>query len=651
VNEAAQRRDIVTTVLRGAQQVAEARRNFVSTQALAAYNEENAAFRREMDNYDTITAAQADEIASQYGVDIDTTDKQFLRKDQWYPQVLERQLSESRQRNLQGIEYGPDRQQLDNKLRSEELAVLEREGQVAAEQARRANQNEQRAAVNTALQNGQWDTAEALLRASGLYDGQPEALELEIQKIRNNRDAEEFQVVGNQIVNTGSDAELEGLLSDLTDPEARAAFNVDEKTKQVMTNRVRGEIDRRQGVVRGDANEIAKDSYQNYVSAVESGREVSPAQLADVKVDVAGTPYAEALDLRLDTEVYALKPVDERAAELQALEGSDTLDNQARYASYVAANAKIAQGVQDEGYAFGVKQGLIEFIPLNLADPSTWEARQEQAQFMSRHYGIPVSPMAQGEADAIAASIPAMSVADQIALTSTFESTPEVWEQLSKGGATVFALVGATGDPNLSNIVLQGQKRLENKLSVPPTQKDTMTAAYDYLGDVYDTKNMQAVVDAANAYYAQVSPTGAEGDFDLGVYEEALAAVAPVGQVNGFNTSIPRGTDAGIMQDYVDTFSAEQVRLAGGVPGYTDGRAAEIIQESRWRAVDNNTYEIIYNNNRLMTVNPETGELVPLRLEYTDQQALGQEATEFSQSRQKRQWRPSNIGANRGMSM
>lgn len=195
VREAAQRRELFNQVAEAAQQIGEARREFAVASALAEYNEENSAFRRRMDEYDSITPAEAEVISKEFNVKLDFEGREHLRKNEWYPQLLEKQLEESRNRHLSKIEYMPDRQQVEARVRNNELVILERESKLAASQAREAENKAQIAKIYAAMQRGEYDTAQTLTEFASVYDGTPEIRQAKLQEIARGKEFQTFDMM------------------------------------------------------------------------------------------------------------------------------------------------------------------------------------------------------------------------------------------------------------------------------------------------------------------------------------------------------------------------------------------------------------------------------------------------------------------------
>ena len=579
VNEAAQRRGIVNTVLRGAQQVAEARRNFVSTQALARYNEENSAFRREMDKFDTITAAQADEIASQYGVDIDTTDKQFLRKDQWYPQVLERQLAESRERNLQGIEYGPDRRDLDNRLRADELNVLEREGAIAAQQAREAQSNEERAAVRAALDAERYDEAVALVTASTLYQGQPEAkaemladIDRKREEVAERASAELINTQVDEVMFNGSDAEVDALAADMK--ANRDNYTMPQAQYRAAINRLEAESKYRKRGTATSQDELARTAVNDFASVAKAAPlSITDAAIADTRAKVKGTPYEASFEASLAVFDQQFDPAADRAeriAELSANASVGDLTGGSELEALVRQDDAIRQAAREDGMTLGAAQGIVGIngqpIPVDFTDPASVQAAFDDAKKLSMHYSAPgepvnVSPFTRGQAAQFVALLDGQATTPEaVAILESMNKAGAplaLWGQLAgtKGGIG-YAMAAATNDPNAMAAIIDGQRVSAADPKLKPSGQEGIEMREEFndivgtINTTYGSQDYAANYDAAvNAYVG----LGGTGDFDKDTFRQAVNLVTGgMATVNGGRVELPRGADAGQFEDFID---------------------------------------------------------------------------------------------------
>jgi len=145
-------------------------------------------------------------------------------------------------------------------------------------------------------------------------------------------------------------------------------------------------------------------------------------------------------------------------------------------------------------------------------------------------------------------------------------------------------MAGATGDKNLMSIVFRGQELLKNKVVQAPSNTDYLMVTDEYLGDVYDPTDKAATIEAAKAHYAATA--GNQAVFDEAAWDESLAAVTGgISEINGHKLELPRGVDEDSFENFIDSFSPSDVETFGGVMGYTNEQAAEVIQDAKIKSV------------------------------------------------------------------
>ncbi len=479
-------------------------------------------------------------------------------------------------------------------------------------------------------------------KSSPALDDRPEVRQKYVARAK----AALYDTKVNNIINNGTDAEIQRQVDKMKDPEKRAKLPVTEKQIRIMQSRAQSELDKRQrarDLAEGNAlklskeqeaerNKLAKEAMSDYSVAKGLGMNVSEEQELKVKGLVSGTDYQEDFELLNDVEEFAVLSRLERDAELSSL-SDGTLDEVYRFKAYAKSSAMLKEAAQADGYLLGVSQGLIDFEPVDIYDNESVDNRIEQANYLSGHYGEPVSPFSRAEIKAYSSILSNMTVDEQVRMADAFKSIPEVWEQFAKSGQEVFAWVGAAGTPELSSTALAGQKKIDSGDVVSPSKKEYLLASNEYLGNVYGTLNKSAVMATALAVYAEIAPVGDEGDFDTAAWKAALEmATGGVGEINGNKVVIPRGTSADIMQDYVDLFSADNVREFGGVPGMTDEEAAEKIRDGVWVSEGEGKYTVITGAGLSLMQGAE-----PFFITYNRNTALDTAATEFSLNRKRTQ--------------
>ena len=274
----------------------------------------------------------------------------------------------------------------------------------------------------------------------------------------------------------------------------------------------------------------------------------------------------------------------------------------------------------------------MKYTPVDLFSPESVNYRKSQAAAASAHYGVDMSPFTQEEVTDYSQRLQQMTSGEQADMALAFSGVPQVWSQFSKS-APVFAQVGAIGDRGIAQTALAGQKKLDSGDVVTPPKNELLLQSNEYLGNVFGTEDKARVMDTARAIYAELAPFGNEGEFDTDAWEQALRMSAgEITQINGSRVAAPRGTDPDLLEDYADTFDAERVRSFGGVPGYSDERAAEMIQDATWVSVGEGRYEVDLGNGRLVGADNK-----PFTIVYDKATASQQAASIYSHNRQATQ--------------
>jgi hypothetical protein len=228
------------------------------------------------------------------------------------------------------------------------------------------------------------------------------------------------------------------------------------------------------------------------------------------------------------------------------------------------------------------------------------------------------------EANSLSRNIEAMTVAEKVQLANTLNEAPAVWAQISPKNQQAFSMAGATGDNVLMATVFQGQELLKNKLVTAAKPSEYLSVSEDFLGDVYGVQDKTSILEAAKAHYA--STAGNVDVFDIDAWENSLSAVTGgIGEVNGNKIELPRGVDEDTFEDFIDEFSGLQVEALGGVLGFTDNQAANVIQNGKIKSVGANKYIVMANESQALF--KADGE--PLIIEYTQEQQAQQEAKKF----------------------
>lgn len=375
-------------------------------------------------------------------------------------------------------------------------------------------------------------------------------------------------------------------------PDEWDSFIAGEQTK------INRKISRQKAQASIDVNAGAAKLRQ-YKTAKSLGFEVSPQDEAQLNSLIAGTDLQKAKKIIDDTAQFSVMSSSDRSAVLsQAQTGQ--LDDVEMFGSILKADQEINKLALADGYGLGVKQGIVDELPLDIGSPESFQARLDQSEILSAHYGVDVSPLSSSEAQGIADSIPNMTTDEKIALATTFQAAPAVWGQLDSNNAGQFAMAGATGDFTVMSAIFKGQELLAEKLVKTPSQTDYLSDFNDLVEGVYEPQDRKAILDAVISHYSSSSSSAIDGSYDGGDFEASVMAVTGgITKINGFKLELPRGVDEDDFEDFVDDLQPETISSWGGVANYTDEEAAEAIKQGRIRSIGANQYMVETNGGTL----------------------------------------------------
>ena len=445
-------------------------------------------------------------------------------------------------------------------------------------------------AASLAREGNSEGAAEAALQSFAVIDGLVESGDLMADKAANVK-----REINREMTEQVSRKKFDDLLSTKGVDEAQAeldkirgknpkGWTPDEW--QTYTNSQQTDINRQKAKIGARSQAVSKEAtkaLKQYETAVSLGFEVDPQEQIRVKELVAGTDNQEVFDRINKTAAFSVLSNSERTEQLNDLE-TGQLDDVADFTAALKANNEINVAASKDGYSLGVKQGLIEDITFNPSDPLTLSMKADQAETLSTHYGVQVSPLSDGEANSLSANIDLMTVAEKVQLAGTLNEAPAVWNQISPKNQQAFSMAGATGDNVLMTTVFQGQELIKNKLVSAPKAADYLSISDDFLSDVYGIQDKSAIIEAAKAHYAATA--GNVDVFDADAFEDSLSAVTGgIGEVNGSKVELPRGVDEDSFEDFINEFSGAQVAGLGGVIGFDDNQAANAIQNGKIKSI------------------------------------------------------------------
>jgi len=354
------------------------------------------------------------------------------------------------------------------------------------------------------------------------------------------------------------------------------------------------------------AQELVKDTILSYENGYPVGEEEYKA--AQLAAGAIGQERLEDLEVARAASQYIRLPKKDRDGLPEQLTG---VNNAEARLALEKADEIIETELNKDAYAFAVRQGIVEEIPLDINDPSTVQARLEQVDYLKSHYGRSISPLTDEEATRLTNALPQLTPDLKTGLALAFGTSEAIWQQLDKKNAGTFALAGAVGDEQIIRGIFKGQQLLaDNLVKLPENNEDLLAAFDDLVGDIYVGKDRKNMLDASIAYYASIQGKGG-GFFGGGSdFEDAIQAVAGgITSVNGSKVELPRGVLEETFEDYIDDFTPEAIAEFGGVWSMNDKQAAKTLQRAKIKSVGSNRYVAVVDDAVLMAADG-SGEFV-----------------------------------------
>lgn len=370
----------------------------------------------------------------------------------------------------------------------------------------------------------------------------------------------------------------------------------------------RANVNRRDARKKAEASidlTLARKKLKEYQTAKSLGFEVSSDNESLLNELVSGTDLEKQKKIIDETAQFSVMSHNDRRQILSAAQ-TGKLDDVQAYAAALKADQEINKAAVEDGYSLGVKQGIVDAAPLDIGDPESFKVRMDQAEILSAHYNVDVSPLSDQEATALSGSIEDMTPDEKIALATTFQASPAIWGQLDKKNAGQFAMAGATGDQTVMSAIFKGQELLKQKLVKPMPQDDYLSNFNDIVEGVYGSEDRRAVLDASLSHYSSTSSAAISGIINSSDFEDSVMAVTGgIAKINGFNLELPRGVDDDGFEDFIDGLQPENIPEFGGVANHSDEEAIEAIKRGRIRSVGANKYMVENDGGTLFNDNGE----------------------------------------------
>jgi len=378
------------------------------------------------------------------------------------------------------------------------------------------------------------------------------------------------------------------------------------------------------------ADQNAKKAVQNFEAAIALGYDVPPEEIAKIERQVAGTPLEKELESTQRLAQYSLMPTKQRQRFLSEI-NTGVLENALEHQKLLVTEQNIQKELAKDPLKFGSDQGIVDLDTFDPFSPESLTSRLLQAEIASTHYGVPVPPITDTEAQTLSDQITKMTVPEKIALAETLQQAPEIWGTIAGKNQAVFSQAGAIGDRDIMQRVFEGQEAIALKTVQSPSTRDYLSEFENYVGNVYGLEDKAATRDAALAYYAATQTPGE--DFDKDLFIASIEAVTGgISEINGYKTQLPRGIDADRFDDFIDAIDEQFIEENGGL-GYIDPATGQrkpypetyinkVIKKSQ--VTNKNNSEYLFTNGSSVFVRMDNGQ--PFTFSYDDSVIARQKA-------------------------
>ena len=392
------------------------------------------------------------------------------------------------------------------------------------------------------------------------------------------------------------------------------------------------------------ADQNAQKALQNFNAAISLGYDIPPEEIAKIEQQVAGTPLEKEFESTQRLAQFSLMPSSQRQKVLSEA-NTGILENASEHQKLLVTEQNIQKELAKDPLAFGQRQKIVDLDTFDPFSPESLTSRLSQAEIASTHYGVPVAPITDTEAQALSDQITKMTVPEKIALAETLQQAPEIWGTIAGKNQNVFAQAGAIGDRNIMQRVFEGQEAIALKTVQSPSAKDYLSPFEDYVGNVYGLEDKAATRDAALAYYAATQTPGL--DFDKDLFIDSIEAVTGgIAKVNGFKTQLPRGIDDNQFNEFIDAIDQQFIDENGGlgfidpVTGtrnpYPETYINDVIKNSE--VTNKNNSEYLFTNGSSVFVRMDNGQ--PFTFSYDVNVVARQKANKATRRRESRTGRP-----------
>lgn len=349
---------------------------------------------------------------------------------------------------------------------------------------------------------------------------------------------------------------------------------------QLLINKARAKQQAEAGANKTQAMQAAR----TYRDSQVNGYDVSPQEKKRVDTLVSQFPEAVAIVAQGDEVAsFSVLPFNEMSEQIE-LANDGTLEGYERQSILTAQASNITKLYQTDGYNTGVKQGLVDFVPLTNA--ASFAERGSQALILSDHTGFAVAPFTPQEVGGMVAELNTDYGAAVNILASVEQMPQEIrmaaYGQLAGKGQGGLAVVGSMGDSSMTQAFINGKQRMQlQELPFTVNRDDLMSHVSTTIGAAYEPENQAGILDAAMAIAADDTSLTSADDYSERVLQ-IIDEIAPVATYNGKAYGLPYGVEQDDFESYLEGLSDYDFDAFGGINrGYDIWQFKQAIEDGQ----------------------------------------------------------------------
>ena len=418
----------------------------------------------------------------------------------------------------------------------------------------------------------------------------------EINKLNNALYEQGALKMLDDIVETDGFVAAMTALEDFQDRPLPKGYSQDDL--RAFTRSAQEDLSRQKARLNAATTQISKEATKavnNFTDAIGLGFSVSPEETFRVQGLVTTPEQQDKINVAQGIAAFSVMSAESRKQIIASSQTGQLSDVQT-YKQMIAKNDSLTALAKKDGYALGVKQGLIQEIPFDISDSNSYLQREEQAQMLSDHYGVPVPPLNDGEATTLALAVNQMDASEKTDLANSFSPSSNIFAQLDEKGQGLFAFASSIGDETVMKEIFLGQD-IVNEGTQGKLAEGYKDIFNEEVGNSLPAGAARQVLDAAIALEAYNKELSTPSSFEDAIQR----ASGGIKEINNHKVLLPRGVDKNTFEDYIDDFTPENVKSFGGILNHTPEQAARAVSNGRIISLGSNRYAVMIGKNKDIT--------------------------------------------------